>query len=83
MQRRQFPIAISFSMTIIKSQGQSFKQVGLYLYKLVFTHSQLYVTLSRVKSVDGLKIIFPSNGDGHSARTLNIVYQETFRNVST
>ena len=31
MQRRQFPIIVSFAMTINKSQGQSLKQVGLYL----------------------------------------------------
>nr|VDD52779.1 unnamed protein product [Brassica oleracea] len=35
-------------MTINKNQGQSLKQVALYLPWKVFTHGQLYVALSRV-----------------------------------
>ncbi|KAF7841212.1 uncharacterized protein G2W53_003510 [Senna tora] len=39
-QRRQFPICLSFAMTINKSQGQSLSTVGLYLPKPVFTNGQ-------------------------------------------
>ncbi|KAJ9541507.1 hypothetical protein OSB04_028013, partial [Centaurea solstitialis] len=49
-QRRQFPVSLCFAMTINKSQGQSFSKVGLFLRQPVFTHGQLYVVLSRVKS---------------------------------
>ncbi|KAI9082257.1 hypothetical protein K1719_035680 [Acacia pycnantha] len=51
MTRRQFPIIISFAMTINKSQGQSMTNVGLYLPSPVFSHGQLYVALSRLNVV--------------------------------
>ncbi|RYQ83051.1 hypothetical protein Ahy_B10g101668 isoform B [Arachis hypogaea] len=43
-------LTLSFTMTINKSQGQTLSHVRLYLPKPIFTHDQLYVTLSRVKS---------------------------------
>ncbi|XP_071739185.1 uncharacterized protein [Rutidosis leptorrhynchoides] len=55
--RKQFPVSMCFAMTINKSQGQSFSQVGLYLPRPVFTHGQLYVAISRVKNKNGLKIL--------------------------
>ncbi|CAN1777185.1 ATP-dependent DNA helicase PIF1 [Linum perenne] len=74
--RRQFPIALSFAMTINKSQSQTLTQVGLCLTRQVFTHGQLYVALSRVSSKNGLKII---SSDGNGRRTplmKNIVFKE-------
>ena len=46
-----------YAMIINKSQGKSLSTVGLYLPKPMFSHGQLYVALSRVKSKSGLKVL--------------------------
>jgi len=80
-QRRQFPISVSFAMTINKSQGQSLKNVGIYLPSHVFLHGQLYVVISRVTSEQGLKILIV-DGDGENINTTsNVVYHKVFCNV--
>lgn len=43
-------------MTINKAQGQTLDKVGLFLRSPVFTHGQLYVACSRVRSMDSLRI---------------------------
>ncbi|XP_052111544.1 uncharacterized protein LOC107469337 [Arachis duranensis] len=80
-QRRQFPIMVSYTMTINKSQGQSLANVGLILKKLVFTHGQLYVAASRVTHRGGLKILLCHDED-NCAETDNVVFKEVFRNVA-
>ena len=53
--RRQFPIKPSYVMTINRSQSQTLTKVGIYLPQSIFTHVQLYVAMSRVKSYYGLQ----------------------------
>ncbi|KAI9128729.1 hypothetical protein K1719_000212 [Acacia pycnantha] len=81
MTRRQFPIIISFAITINKSQGQSMANVGLYLPSPVFSHGQLYVALSRVKSSKGLKILILNEFNKCTCTTTNVVYREVFQNL--
>ncbi|KAL0346411.1 UNVERIFIED_CONTAM: hypothetical protein Scaly_1657100 [Sesamum calycinum] len=47
MIQRQFPVRLSFALTINKSQRQTIPNVGIYLPETFFSHGQLYVALSR------------------------------------
>ncbi|XP_058747934.1 uncharacterized protein LOC131620787 [Vicia villosa] len=73
--RRQFPIMVSFAMTINKSQGQSLDHVDLYLPKEVFSHGQLYVAISRIKSKKGLKILIHDKDIEPMCNTTNVVFK--------
>uniref|UniRef100_A0A8R1HSI7 ATP-dependent DNA helicase n=1 Tax=Caenorhabditis japonica TaxID=281687 RepID=A0A8R1HSI7_CAEJA len=70
MRRTQFPVRLAFAMTLNKAQGQSFNRIGLWLPCDVFSHGQLYVALSRVRSKGGLKIL------SENPNPLNVVYTE-------
>ena len=75
MKRVQFPIKLSFSMSINKAQGQTLSKVGLYLEENCFSHGQLYVGCSRVGSQDHLKIYCPDR------KTKNVVFKEVFGEI--
>ncbi|KAH1162828.1 hypothetical protein GYH30_001368 [Glycine max] len=79
--RRQFPIMLSYAVTINKSQGQSLSLVGLYLPKPVFSLGKLYVALSRVKSKKGLKVLIHDKDKKQSNSTTNVVFKEVFANL--
>ncbi len=73
LRRRQFPIRVAFAMTINKSQGQTFNNVGVYLPSPVYSHGQLYVAISWVTSSANIKIF---NGQGPNGYMQNVVYKE-------
>ncbi|KAK1403887.1 ATP-dependent DNA helicase [Heracleum sosnowskyi] len=81
LKRKQFPVAICYAMTVNKSQGQTVKNVGLYLPNPVFSHGQLYVAISRVTSPTGLKIVCVNDDDISDGYTKNIVYHEIFNDI--
>ena len=53
----QFPIKVAYAITIHKSQRQTFDSINLH--PACFTVGQLYVALSRVKSIAGLHLVSP------------------------
>ncbi|CAK1595296.1 unnamed protein product [Parnassius mnemosyne] len=58
--RLQFPIKLSFAMTINKTQGQTLQVAGVNLEKPCFSHGQLYVACSRVSNAQNLHILSPN-----------------------
>ncbi|CAN1729153.1 ATP-dependent DNA helicase PIF1 [Linum perenne] len=82
LRRRQFPIRICYAMTINKSQGQTLDHVGIYLPKPVFSHGQLYVAVSRVRSANGLHILISNNPPNPHNETRNIVYQDILHEIT-
>ncbi|CAN1256874.1 ATP-dependent DNA helicase PIF1 [Linum perenne] len=81
LKRRQYPVHLCYAMTINKSQGQTLEHIGIYLPSPVFSHGQLYVALSRARSVDGIHIVLQNDSTINEAITKNIVYQEIFEDL--
>ncbi|XP_039834451.1 ATP-dependent DNA helicase PIF1-like [Panicum virgatum] len=78
LKRKQFPVRLSFAMTINKSHGQTIPNVGIYLPKPVFSHGQLYVALSRGVSRATIRILAKPKKelDPTGKSTKNIVYKD-------
>ena len=77
--RQQFPVRLSFAMTINKSQGQTLRRVGLDVSQSpCFSHGHLYVAMSRVCSRNDIKICLPPRGDTY---LYNCVHQEVISAV--
>ncbi|GJV58060.1 hypothetical protein Tco_1459065 [Tanacetum coccineum] len=56
-------------------------ELQLYLPRPVFTHGQLYATLSRVKSKRGLKVVVCDEEDNVLKTTTNVVYKEVLHGL--
>ncbi|CAN1168518.1 ATP-dependent DNA helicase PIF1 [Linum perenne] len=81
LKRRQYPVRLCYAMTINKSQSQILEHIGIYLLNPVFSHGQLYVALSRARSVEGVHISIQNDANIPETSTRNIVYKEIFEDL--
>ncbi|CAN0881844.1 ATP-dependent DNA helicase PIF1, partial [Linum grandiflorum] len=75
------PASTYYGMTNNKSQGQTLDHIGVYFPTPVFSHSQLYVALSRLRSTWGIHIALENATAPVPETTRNIVYKEIFEDI--
>lgn len=67
--REQFPVKVTYAMTINKSQGQTLQVAGIDLSESCFSHGQFYVACSRVGDSSNLYVL------SQERKTKNVVYR--------
>ncbi len=60
---RQYPLKLAWAITIHKSQGLTFEKAVIDA-KAAFTHGQIYVALSRCKTIEGMVLSSPISYKG-------------------
>lgn len=78
----QFPVKLAWAVTIHKAQGQTLDKVLLNLGTGAFAHGQLYVALSRVRSIDDLFLVKPVKHRDIIVDPLVLNFYNSFKNLA-
>ncbi|KIK14565.1 hypothetical protein PISMIDRAFT_116796 [Pisolithus microcarpus 441] len=76
----QFPVCLTYAMTIKKPQGQTVQHVGLDLRTPVFSHGQLCGSL-QMYPPRNIKVLYGGQGQQTNKAT-NVVFNEAFRGLN-
>jgi hypothetical protein len=74
--KKQFPLWLTYVMTINKFQGQTLFHVGLHLANDIFSRGQLYISFSRAKALANVKVQLPNIVHSWIGLMRNVVYEE-------
>lgn len=79
--RRQLPLRLAFAITIHKSQGMTLDKVVVDLGRRDFSTGLTYVALSRVRTIDGLRLLVTPDSDLTYQRMRNDTGGATVRRI--
>jgi ATP-dependent DNA helicase PIF1 len=82
MLRRQFSLKLAYALTVNCSQGQEFEKLLVDSTLPPFTHDDLYVALSRIRTAEIIKIYCTKEVilDINIVLAKNVVYDEILNN---
>lgn len=67
--RVQFPLCLSYSMTVNKAQGRTIERLGIYMAITAFAHGMLYVALSRARKQQDVVMVLDEKQRSQGLRT--------------